>query len=346
MTDKPLLQITDLKTYYHLPQGVVRAVDGASITVRPGQVVGVVGESGCGKSVMLRSILRIVPKPGRVEGGTMHFTRKDGTQVDLARMDPDGADIRSIRGDEISMIFQEPMTSLSPVHTIGNQIAESIELHQGLGGREAYASAIDALKHVAMPRPEKVVDQYPHELSGGMRQRAMIAMALCCNPRLLVADEPTTALDVTTQAQILATMRRLQKEDGMAILFVTHDLGVVAQITQYVVIMYLGRVVESGPVRDVYLTPKHPYTHGLLQSIPKPGQRRSGERLRPVKGSLPDPYQRITGCPFHTRCTFSDGARCVAETPELRRVTETQSARCHYAETLGLQGIKAMEAAR
>ena len=254
----PLLEVENLHTHFDLPQGTVHAVDGASLTVMPGQTVGIVGESGCGKSVLLRSILGIVKKPGRIGEGAIRFARKDGKVVDLARLDPDGREIRAIRGDEISMIFQEPMTSLSPVHTIGNQIAEALILHENLSSKAARTEAIAALERVAMPRAARVFDMYPHEISGGMRQRAMIAMALSCGPRLLIADEPTTALDVTTQAQILALMRRLQAESGMAILFVTHDLGVVAQMTEHVAIMYLGRVVEAGPVRDIFYAPGQP----------------------------------------------------------------------------------------
>jgi oligopeptide/dipeptide ABC transporter ATP-binding protein len=334
-----LLEIDNLHTHYDTPQGIVRAVDGASLAVREGQSVGIVGESGCGKSVMLRSIMRIVPSPGRVVEGRMEFLRKDGSRVDLARLDRNGKLIRSIRGGEISMIFQEPMSSLSPVHTIGDQIIEAIVLHKHVSEAAARTTAIETLAKVAMPRPEQIIDQYPHEISGGMRQRAMIAMALSCEPRLLIADEPTTALDVTTQAQILALMRRLQAEFGMAILFVTHDLGVVAQMTEYVVVMYLGKVVEAAPVDDIFFAPRHPYTHALLHSIPRLGQRKSGQRLVSIRGSVPDPYTKPRGCPFHTRCSFNDGRRCETELPALRDIGNGHQARCHYAETLELGGI-------
>jgi oligopeptide/dipeptide ABC transporter ATP-binding protein len=340
-----LLDVAGLRTHYALPQGTVRAVDGASLEVRTGQTVGIVGESGCGKSVLLRSVLRIVPKPGAIVGGSMTYRRKDGSRVDLATLDPQGDEIRAIRGAEIAMIFQEPMTSLSPVHTIGQQIVEAIVIHQNLSAAAARERAIEMLARVAMPRPELIVDLYPHEISGGMRQRAMIAMALSCWPRLLMADEPTTALDVTTQAQILALMRGLQKEFGMAILFVTHDLGVVAQMTEYVVIMYLGRVVEAAPVDDIYFRPAHPYTHALLHSIPRIGQRRAGVRLTAIKGSVPDPYSQLRGCPFHPRCAFSDDTRCRTEVPELREVAPGHTVRCHYGGTLGLDGIAARPAA-
>ncbi|KKB11376.1 hypothetical protein VE25_13415 [Devosia geojensis] len=336
-----LLEIDELKTHYHTPQGVVKAVEGASLKIREGQAVGVVGESGCGKSVMLRSILRIVPQPGKIAAGTIRFRRKNGEMADLTAMDSNGRAIRDIRGGEIAMIFQEPMSSLSPVHTIGDQIVEAIQLHKRVPAAKAREMTIEILAKVAMPRPDQIIDQYPHEISGGMRQRAMIAMALSCEPRLLIADEPTTALDVTTQAQILALMRRLQAEFGMAILFVTHDLGVVAQMTEYVVVMYMGQVVESAPVDDIFFAPRHPYTHALLHSIPRLGQRSAGQRLEPIRGTVPDPFARPSGCPFHTRCRFNDGQRCVSELPALREVGPDHQARCHYAETLGLSGVAA-----
>ncbi|GHA35730.1 dipeptide/oligopeptide/nickel ABC transporter ATP-binding protein [Devosia pacifica] len=334
-----ILKIDDLHTHYDTPQGTVRAVAGTSLEVHRGETVGIVGESGCGKSVMLRSILRIVPHPGRIIGGSIEFTRRDGETVDMVKLDPNSRKIRSIRGDEIAMIFQEPMSSLSPVHTIGDQIIEAIVLHKSVSNTEARSIAIEMLGKVAMPRPEQIVDQYPHEISGGMRQRAMIAMALSCEPRLLIADEPTTALDVTTQAQILDLMRRLQSEFNMAIMFVTHDLGVVAQMTEHVVVMYMGQVVEAGSVKELFTAPRHPYTHGLLHSIPRLGQRKLGRRLVSIKGSVPDPFARPSGCPFHTRCQYNDGDRCVREEPALREVMPGHSARCHYAETLGLQGV-------
>jgi oligopeptide/dipeptide ABC transporter ATP-binding protein len=334
-----LLRIENLRTHYRLPQGLLRAVDGASLTVKVGQTVGIVGESGCGKSVMLRSIMRIVPEPGKIVEGSIDYRRKDGETLDLTQLDKNSATIRAIRGGEISMIFQEPMSSLSPVHTIGEQIIEAIMLHKQLPRPAARERAIEMLAKVAMPRPAQTVDQYPHEISGGMRQRAMIAMALSCEPRLLIADEPTTALDVTTQAQILKLMRGLQEEFGMAILFVTHDMGVVAQMTEYVVVMYLGRVVEAAPVDDIYFAPLHPYTHALLHSIPRLGQRKTGKRLEAIKGSVPSPYSQPRGCPFHTRCRHNDGARCTTEAPELREVTPGHHARCHYAESLGLGGV-------
>ena len=250
-----------------------------------------------------------------------------------------GTEIRSIRGAEIAMVFQEPMTSLSPVHTIGNQIIEAIVLHQNLSQEDARMKTIDTLRLVGMPRPESIVDRYPHQLSGGMRQRAMIAMALSCNPRLLIADEPTTALDVTTQAQILALMRRLQDEMGMAIMFITHDLGVIAQMTEHVIVMYMGRIVESADVDSLFYDPQHPYTSALLHSIPRLGNRHRSEKLNVIHGSIPDPYSVPGGCPFHNRCPFNDRDRCMKEVPEMREITPGHFASCHYAGEVDLQGI-------
>ncbi|MFZ1755755.1 MAG: ABC transporter ATP-binding protein, partial [Caldilineaceae bacterium] len=292
-----LLEVKGLKTHFFLQQGVVRAVEDVDFTVHKGQTVGIVGESGCGKSVMARSVMSIVPPPGRIVEGDIlfHLDRGDGSKevVNMATIDPMGDKARSIRGFEISMVFQEPMTSLSPVHTVGDQIMEAILLHQDVTKEEARQIAIDTLRQVGMPDPERIVDRYPHQLSGGMRQRAMIAMALSCRPSLLIADEPTTALDVTTQAQILTLMTDLQEELGMAIIFITHDLGVIAQMADYVVVMYLGEVVEMADVDTIFYDPKHPYTRSLLRSIPMLG-RRSAEhktsRLTAIRGTVPDPY--------------------------------------------------------
>lgn len=334
-----LLEVKELHTHFVLDQGTVRAVDSASFKLRPGQTLGIVGESGCGKSIMSRSIMRIVPHPGRIVQGEILFREENGNVIDLTQLDPTGEKIRHIRGADISMVFQEPMTSLSPVHTIGNQIIEVIVLHQQVSEQVARVKAIDMLKLVGMPRPDQIIDRYPHQLSGGMRQRAMIAMALSCQPRLLIADEPTTALDVTTQAQILALMKRLQHEFGMAIMFITHDLGVIAQMTEHVIVMYMGRVVESADVDSVFYQPRHPYTHALLHSIPRLGQRKYSQRLSAIQGSIPDPYSVPTGCPFHPRCPFNDNERCVNEVPVLREITPDQYASCHYADKLELAGI-------
>ena len=283
-----LLEVKDLKTYFYLDEGTVKAVDGVDFDLVRGKTLCVVGESGCGKSVTARSILQIVDRPGRVVEGEMLFyrTRQETSThelddiVDLAKMEPNGREMRNIRGKEIAMIFQEPMTSLSPVHTIGYQIMEAITLHNQVTKQEAREQTIEMLGRVGIPRPETRVDAYPFQLSGGMRQRAMIAMALSCHPSLLIADEPTTALDVTTQAQILDLMLRLQSELGMAIMFITHDLGVVAEIADEVVVMYLGVVVERGSVDTIFHDPKHPYTQALLRSIPQIGPKAQNGWIR------------------------------------------------------------------
>ncbi|TDE08648.1 ABC transporter ATP-binding protein [Jiangella asiatica] len=311
---------------------MVTAVDGASFSVPRGKTVCVVGESGCGKSVTGRSILRIVDAPGRVVGGSILWDR-DGTgdPVDLATLDPGGPDIRKIRGDEIAMVFQEPMTSLSPVHTIGSQIAESVRLHTDLDDDAVRGRVIEVLGQVGMPRPESRYDAYTFQLSGGMRQRAMIAMALVCHPRLLIADEPTTALDVTTQAQILRLMVQLQAEMDMSVLFITHDMGVVAQIADEVVVMYLGTVVETGPTEQIFTDPRHPYTRALLQAIPRFGQRRAGRALSIIPGSVPDPYRRPGGCPFHPRCAQARPGTCDVVEPATVTVAERRDVRCVLA---------------
>ncbi len=331
---EPLVEVRNLKTQFFLDEGTVRAVDGADFTLYRGETLGVVGESGCGKSVTARSILRIVPRPGRITEGEILYHRRttsDGGEVteviDLTTLDERGPDIRSIRGAEISMVFQEPMTSLSPVHTVGSQIIEAILLHQEVSKEEARNNAIEVLDRVGMPQPRRTVDRYPHELSGGMRQRAMIAMALSCQPALLIADEPTTALDVTTEAQILQLMRNLQDELGMAIMFITHNLGVIAQMTEHVIVMYLGKVVEEATVDDIFYQPKHPYTQALLRSIPRVG-RRSRERLESIKGNVPDPYNIPTGCPYYPRCNFFMPGRCNVMEPPYYEVGPGHKARC------------------
>ncbi|MDA1229086.1 MAG: ABC transporter ATP-binding protein, partial [Chloroflexi bacterium] len=298
--DGPLLSVRNLHTHFPLDEGTVVAVDGASFDVYSGKTLGIVGESGCGKSVAARSILGILDKPGRVIDGEIVFRRTaDGKNdtVDLAGHDPNGELVRSIRGGEISYVFQEPMTSFSPVHTVGNQIIEAVRLHRSASKEEARQIAIDMLRLVGIPSPETRIDEYSFQLSGGLRQRAMIAMALSCNPTLLIADEPSTALDVTTQAQILDLMRRLQDEYNMAIMMITHDLGVIAEMADHVVVMYLGRVVESAPVDDIFHNPQHPYTKALLQSIPRMGGR-AREKLASIAGTVPHPYDRPVGCPF------------------------------------------------
>jgi len=315
----------------------VRAVDGCSFDILRGQTLGVVGESGCGKSVTAQSILRIVPPPGRIVSGEIIFHRKEKgnqassvvEQVRLHELDPRGPEIREIRGNEIALIFQEPMTSLSPVHTIGDQIMEAIILHQKVDKEEARKRAIDVLSRVGLPKPEQRVDAYPHQLSGGMRQRAMIAMALSCTPSMLIADEPTTALDVTTEAQILDLMRKLQRDIGMAIMFITHNLGVIAEMCNEVVVMYLGKQVERADVDSVFYNPQHPYTQALLRSIPRIGQK-SRERLESIKGMVPDPYSIPPGCPFHPRCAqYMPGICDRDQEIPFYQISEHQWARCY-----------------
>jgi oligopeptide/dipeptide ABC transporter ATP-binding protein len=300
MQSDTLLEFKDLRVHFFTDEGVVKAVDGVDFGVKRGKTTCIVGESGCGKSVMSLTSLRIVQKPGRIVSGQILWRETPEKVIDLAQLDPRGEDIRAIRGAEIAMIFQEPMTSLSALHTIGNQIGESIRLHQKVSKEEARNRTIEILRKVRIPRPERLVDEYPFRLSGGMRQRAMIAMALCCQPTLLIADEPTTALDVTTQAQILDLMKELQAEYGMGMMFITHDLGVVADIADEVVVMYLGKVVENADVYTLFNAPKHPYTQALLRSVPK--MTREREALDPIRGMVPSPFRRPSGCPFHPRC--------------------------------------------
>jgi peptide/nickel transport system ATP-binding protein len=329
-SDAPLLRVRDLKTYFFQDDGVVKAVDGASFDVFAGKTLGIVGESGCGKSVTARSILRIVDRPGRIVGGEILLRRTPGAgsgTIDLAQLKADGAQMRAINGGDIGLIFQEPMTSFSPVHTIGNQIVEAIRLHQTISKQAARDRAIELLRLVGVPRADGRVDEYAFQLSGGLRQRAMIAMALAADPRLLIADEPTTALDVTTQAQILNLLLDLQERNGMAIMLITHDLGVIAETADDVVVMYLGRVVEEGPVDAIFHAPKHPYTRALLRSIPSidaPPRR----MLPTISGSIPHPYNRPAGCPFHTRCPDVMPGLCDKIEPLLVPVAPGQMAAC------------------
>jgi peptide/nickel transport system ATP-binding protein len=331
-----LVDIKNLKTYFFLDEGTVRAVDGIDMQIKRSKTLGVVGESGCGKSVTARSILRIVPKPGRIVEGeiTLYHVFEDDKscitdEVRLTDLDPRGAEIRSIRGCQITLVPQEPMMSLSPVHTLSNQIVEAIILHQNVSKSEAREKAIEMLDLVGMPQPSRTIDRYPHELSGGMRQRGVIAMALSCHPSLLIADEPTTALDVTTEAQILHLMRRLQDEMGMAILYITHNLGVVAQMAEEVVVMYLGKVVEQADVDTIFHNPLHPYTRALLQSIPRLGQRtRDRQRLASISGMVPDPYAIPKGCAFHPRCSEVMARVCNQQYPPLVEVEPGHKVRC------------------
>ena len=322
-----LLEVRDVKTHFFTDEGVVKAVDGVNFSLKRGQTLCVVGESGCGKSVTARSILRIVPTPGRIVAGEIMFRQLDGEMIDLVKMNPKGREIRKIRGGEISMIFQEPMSSLSPVHTIGNQIMEAILLHLPVTKQEARKRAVSMLDLVGIPRASERLDAYSFELSGGMRQRAMIAIALACEPQLLIADEPTTALDVTTQANILDLIRDLQQDNGMSVLFITHDLGVVAEIADDVVVMYLGRDVESGDVDTIFHQPRHPYTRALLQSIPRYGSR-SQKRLYSIKGTVPHPFNRPTGCPFHPRCDEFIAGQCNIKNPHRHQIAREHTVRC------------------
>jgi peptide/nickel transport system ATP-binding protein len=337
-TRETLLSVRNLKTYFPQDEGMVKAVDGVSFDLYPGGTLGIVGESGCGKSVTARSILGIVDRPGRIVEGEIQFRRRateGGAEadrmVDLAKLAPNGPEMRAVRGAEIALIFQEPMSSFSPVHTIGNQIDEVIMLHQQLNRRQAREKTIEMLRRVGVSSPEERVNQLSNQLSGGLRQRAMIAMALSCNPSLLIADEPTTALDVTTQTQILALMRQLQQEDGMAIMLITHDLGVIAEMARDVAVMYLGRVVEQAPVDEIFHAPRHPYTQALLRSIPR---IRAGPRVRltPIAGAVPHPYDRPSGCPFHPRCPEFMPGTCDGREPSLRLVGDQHAVSCFRDE--------------
>jgi oligopeptide/dipeptide ABC transporter ATP-binding protein len=317
-----LLEVRDLRTAFTNDAGTFNAVDGVSLVLEEGRTLGLVGESGCGKSVTALSIMGLVASPpGRIVGGEILFEGQDLLKLPPARM-------RGIRGDRIAMIFQEPMTSLNPAFTIGDQIVEGIVRHRSIGREAARRQAIEMLERVRMPSPERRFGEHPHKLSGGMRQRAMIAMALACRPRLLIADEPTTALDVTIQAQILELMRELREETGTAIILITHDLGVVAELAQDVAVMYSGRIVEKSGVRELFARPQHPYTIGLLGSIPKLHVEQA--RLPAIDGQVPDPLTAPGGCRFEPRCPFAT-ERCRAEEPPLAEVAPGQLARCWYA---------------
>jgi oligopeptide/dipeptide ABC transporter ATP-binding protein len=323
-----LLEVRDLRVHFPLDQGTVRAVDGVSYLLHRGRTLGVVGESGCGKTVTAQSVLRIVPRPGRIVSGEIIYYPPNGPPIDLAKLDPYSPRIRSIRGKEMAYIFQEPMAALSPVHTVGHQMIERVRLHLGLGKEEARARAIDVLARVGMPRPSQTIDRYAHQLSGGQRQRAIIAMALVCGPSLLIADEPTTALDVTTEAQILELLQELQLEFGMAMQYITHNLGVVAELVDDVIVMYLGKPVEYGPVEEIFDNPRHPYTRALLRAIPKLGKK-SHQRLESIRGMVPDPYRIPAGCAFHPRCPLYRPGIC--DEPQYLEVGPNHRALCNRA---------------
>jgi len=331
-----LLELRDLKTHFFTDEGVARAVDGVSYEVRRGETLGVVGESGCGKSVTALSVMRLIPDPpGRIVAGSIHFEGKNLATLPEPEM-------RRIRGNRIGMIFQEPMTSLNPVFTVGDQIIEAVVLHRGLSKAEARGRAIEMLRKVGIPSPESRVDDYPHQMSGGMRQRVMIAMALSCDPQLLIADEPTTALDVTIQAQILDLMRKLQEELGMSMLLITHDLGVVAQNAHHVAVMYAGRVVEYCDAREMFGNPRHPYTVGLFRSIPRLGARAA--RLDTIPGVVPSALEFPDGCRFHNRCPFAE-PKCSTEEPALRPIAPGHTVACHFAEKVTLAEWQRLSAA-
>ncbi|HEV8030345.1 MAG TPA: ABC transporter ATP-binding protein [Stellaceae bacterium] len=325
---QPLLEVVDLRTWFFTRDGIVRAVDGVSFHVMPGETLAIVGESGCGKSVTALSILRLVPSPpGRVVSGAIRLAGRD--LLDLSE-----GEMRDVRGNDISMIFQEPMTSLNPVLTIGRQIAETLTLHQGLDRRAALDKAVAMLRLVHIPEPERRIQQYPHQLSGGMRQRVMIAMALACNPKLLIADEPTTALDVTIQAQILDLMRELKQKIDAAIVLITHDLGVVAEMAQRVVVMYAGRKAEEASVEELFRRPLHPYTKGLLASVPKLGASLARERLprlAEIAGTVPSLKEEMPGCPFAARCGFATDV-CTRQMPAFEEKENGHFAACFHSD--------------
>lgn len=326
---KPMLKIEDMSISFSSPdEPDIQAVRQVDLTLTPGKTLCLVGESGCGKSVTARAILRLLDQNAKIGTGRIIFDQPGGESVDLAALKPDSLKMRSVRGNHISMIFQEPMSSLSPVHTIGDQIDEMILIHEGLKPKQARVRTVALLEQVGIPGARERADAYPFQLSGGLRQRAMIAMALACTPDLLIADEPTTALDVTTQAQILDLLRQLQADFGMAMLFITHDLGVVAEIADEVAVMYLGDVVEQGSVFDVFAAPQHPYTQALMASIPKMSRKADRVRLNPIKGTVPSPKDRPSGCAFTSRCPYAFEP-CSTITPERTAVSANHHARCH-----------------
>ena len=328
MNDKRLLEVKGLKVHFKTDEGIVKAVDGVSYHIDRGETLAVVGESGSGKSVSALAMMRLIPMPpGMIAGGEIHFRGKDGEVKELLSL-PEH-EMRRIRGNDIAMIFQEPMTSLNPVYTVGDQIAEAIVLHQGKSKQEALELAADMLDLVGIPEPHKRLKNYPHQMSGGMRQRVMIAMALSCNPSLLIADEPTTALDVTIQAQILELMKKLQEEIGMSIMFITHDLGVVAEMADRVVVMYAGRAVEEADVVNTYKDPLHPYTMGLLNSVPRVDESAvNQQRLEAIPGNVPNPLFLPPGCAFHPRCKYAVPGVCDQEIPPLEDAGNGHMVRC------------------
>lgn len=322
MKDKTLLKVENLKTHFFTDRGVVKAVDGVDFTLKEGETIGIVGESGCGKSVTAMSIMKLVDEPGEIVDGSIMFDEKDVVLLS-------DKELRKIRGNDISMIFQEPMTSLNPVFRVGDQIIEVLQLHQDMNEEEARKRAIELFELVHIPRPSEVIDDYPHQLSGGMRQRVMIAMALACNPKLLIADEPTTALDVTIQAQILKLMNELKEKLDTAIMLITHDLGVVAQMSDHIIVMYAGKVVEDAPAEELFDNPSHPYTVGLLKSIPKLDSE--NEKLDTIEGSVPSPFDLPKGCNYYPRCP-KRMEKCEVNKPDLYKINDTHKVRCYLYE--------------
>ncbi len=322
-----VLDVKNLRTYFYLDEGVLKAVDSVDFRIARQKTLGIIGESGCGKSVTAQSILRIVPQPGNTVAGSAYFSGTDLQPLDLLTLNPTGDAIRNIRGKNISMIFQEPMTSLSPVHKVGDQITEAVLLHKTRNKKEARELTLDILDKVGVPSPSQRIDYYPHQLSGGLRQRVMIAMALSCHPDLLIADEPTTALDVTVQAQILDLMQHLQEQLGMSIMYITHNLGVIAEIADTVAVMYLGRVVEEGTAEDIFYHPLHPYTAKLLKSIPKVG-RKARIKLDVIEGNVPIPLNPPRECGFYSRCDRAIEGTCDTDVPALIPKENGHMVRC------------------
>ncbi|QMV42697.1 ABC transporter ATP-binding protein [Cohnella cholangitidis] len=331
MSSEPLLEVKNLKTHFHTERGRVTAVNGVSFSVDKGEIIGIVGESGCGKSVMSQSIIRLLEHTDSIEyEGEVAFDHRDLLALPLS-------ELRAVRGNEIAMVFQDPLSSLNPVYTIGNQIEEGLRLHRKMSKKEARNKAIEMLRSTGIPSPEARVNDYPHQLSGGMQQRAMIAMALSCEPKLLIADEPTTALDVTIQAQILELIVELNRTLGMSVLFITHDLGVVSEICTSVKVMYLGQIVEDSKTDRLFESPLHPYTQGLIKSIPRMEGNRQ-DKLHVIEGTVPSLSDIPRGCSFSTRCPYAD-ERCFNEEPLMEKVNEEHSVKCwHYAAINGLEG--------
>jgi len=334
----PLLDVQNLEVAFFTKDGVVAAVNGISYRLNHGDILGIVGESGCGKSVSSLALLRLIPEPpARILGGQALFDSGTGAPRDLLKMTPE--ELRGVRGSQIAVIFQDPMTSLNPVMTIGNQIAEAVRVNLGQNARAARKRAVEVLSYVGIPRAAERLDDYPHQFSGGMRQRVMIAIAISCQPRLLIADEPTTALDVTIQAQIVELVKRLQAEMGMAVIWITHDLGVIARLARRVNVMYAGSIVEMAPIREIFRAPCHPYTLGLLNSVPRPNLPRDAE-LAYIDGAPPDMVRLPTGCPFHPRCAYRR-ERCLSERPPLLPVDAEHGAACWYWEEVRASSTRA-----